>query len=110
MVNKSIRMSLKVPEGLKIAVEDDRCYIYLDENNTVGIYPDYGGETLERSGDYHYYLNARDFEETVYEIPGKYSDHNYYFPNQYLLVWNVNKDEEELQEYAKKIVQSMRFE
>ncbi len=56
-----IRMSLKVPEGLKIAVKDDRCYIYLDEDNTIGLYPDYDGEILERSGDYHYYLNTEDF-------------------------------------------------
>lgn len=108
--NKSIRMSLKVPEGLKIKVEDDRCYIYLDENNTLGIYPDYEGETLERTGDYYYYLNVEDFEETVYEIPNKYSGHNYYFPSQYLMIWNVDKNDEKLQEYAKKIVQSMRFD
>ncbi|MDE7209877.1 MAG: hypothetical protein K2O03_00350, partial [Lachnospiraceae bacterium] len=107
--NKSIRMSLKVPEGLKISAEDDRCYIYLDENNTLGIYPDeYGGETLERSGDYYYYLNTRDFEDTVYEIPDKYGRNNYYFPNQYLLIWNVM--DETLRGYAKQIVQSMRFE
>lgn len=107
--NKSIRMSLKVPEGLKISAGDDRCYIYLDENNTIEIYPDeYGGETLERTGDYFYSLNARDFEDTVFEIPDRYGRINYYFPNQYLLVWNVM--DEALRGYSKQIVQSMRFE
>ncbi len=108
--NKSVRVSFQVPEGVRVKTEEDRCYIYLDENHTFGIYPDYSGEILERSGDFHYYLNVEDFEETVYEIPSKYSGKDYYFPNHHLLIWNVNKDEVKLQECVKKIVQSMRFE
>lgn len=111
--NRAMRMSLQVPEGVRVrAYEGDHCAISLDEEHSFSILPDYDGDMLERSGDYHYYLNVQDFEETVYEIPTRYNEHNYYFPNQYLFVLNWDKERggEELQGCLKKIVQSMRFE
>lgn len=107
--NKSIRMSLQVPEGVEIKAEGDGCAIYFDADNFFKVYPDNGGGILERTGDHHYYLNVEDFEEMVYEIPSD-RGYDYYFPNQYLMIMNVDRQETKLQECVKRIVQSMRFE
>ena len=83
--------------------------IYFDADNFFKVYPDNGGGILERTGDHHYYLNVEDFEEMVYEIPSD-RGYDYYFPNQYLMIMNVDRQETKLQECVKRIVQSMRFE
>ncbi|MDE7210544.1 MAG: hypothetical protein K2O03_03755 [Lachnospiraceae bacterium] len=111
--NKSMRLSLCVPEGVGIQSGNDNCWICMDAEGKqrIEILVDYGGEMLERSGDYHYYLNVEDFKETVYEIPLGIGGKNYYFPERYVAIRiNVDEENEELWNCAKRIVQSVRFE
>lgn len=118
------QLSLMVPEGAGIGYELTPGYgdvsgigiynIYLDgeKKNYIRILPDPHGEFAEQSGDYRYYLNMEDFGEIVYEIPGSNSvGRGYYFPEKQLMVWaRVDKQDAGMQEYAKQIVQSIRFE
>ncbi|MDE7327391.1 MAG: hypothetical protein K2N63_14145 [Lachnospiraceae bacterium] len=111
--NKSMRLSLQVPEGAGIESGNDNCWICMDMEGEerVEISVDYGGEMLERSGDYHYYLNVEDFKGPVYEIPLSIGGCNYYFPERYVMVRiSVDEANEELWNCAKRIVQSIQFE
>lgn len=115
--NRYMRLSLQVPEGSAFErrefnnVEGYRTCsytIYLDTEKKIGITveSDQGAVIAEPTGDYTYYLNVEDFEETVYELSGK---NNYYFPNYNMVVRTWGGDEEQ-QAYLKRIVQSIRFE
>lgn len=115
--NRYMRLSLQVPEGSAFErrefknVEGYRTCsysIYVDTEKKIGITveSDQGAVIAEPTGDYRYYLNVEDFEETVYELSGK---NNYYFLNYNMVVRTWGGDEEQ-QAYLKKIVQSIRFE
>ncbi|MDE7327556.1 MAG: hypothetical protein K2N63_14990 [Lachnospiraceae bacterium] len=117
--NEYLNLSLRVPEG--VGLKEKRFYnandylayeckidLSQDGKEYICIYSDPRGGILERTGDYQYYLNTQDFDGTVYEIPDR---RGFYFPNRHLMIWtNLDDKNDELWEYTKGIVQSIRFE
>ncbi|MDE7325254.1 MAG: hypothetical protein K2N63_03085 [Lachnospiraceae bacterium] len=115
-----MNLSIQMPEGVKFEREEflgaancKTCsyHFYLDQEKKTGITltMDQGGEILEPTGDYRYYVNTKDFGETVYELSSK--NNSYYFVNHNLWVrlWGDEKNQK-LQEFRKQIVQSIRFD
>lgn len=137
--NEYMCMTLSVPEGISIVKDGGNIIIYFDEDkeNKICFYPDSDADILEPSGDFDYFLNSKDFEETVYEIPGKgtyryvfcenfpqgiylpfpgvfYEQfpclQGYYFANQYIMMFlDIDEKNAGLQQLAKEIAQSVRF-
>ncbi|MDE7327558.1 MAG: hypothetical protein K2N63_15000 [Lachnospiraceae bacterium] len=116
--NRYMKLSLQVPKGSVFTREDfknEEGYetssytIYLDDEEKIGIRieSDQGTVIAEPTGDYMYYLDIKDFEETVYNL----RENLYYFANYNILVhtWG-GKENQELQKYLKGIVQSVKFE
>ncbi|MDE7327565.1 MAG: hypothetical protein K2N63_15035 [Lachnospiraceae bacterium] len=119
-----VQLSLEVPEGAEMGYKirprweggGEIClyYIYLDKEKDkyIEIEPDPDGWYVDPTGDFHYFLNQEDFMETVYEIPKNYvTPGGYYFVRKNVALWvNVDQEDTEMREYAKKIVQSVQFE
>lgn len=115
-----LNMSFGIPEGAALIKNDyyndannkARSYkVYLDGNRHTyfEIVSNQGGGIIERTGDSRYYLNTKDFKETVYELTGY--NGGYYFPNWHLWVKNNIGDKNvELLEYVKGIMRSFQFE
>lgn len=118
IVNRYMRFSVELPEGVmfeKREFNNTDSYrtcsytIYLDKEKKAAItfQSDQGGGIQDRTGDYKYYLNTKDFRDTVYEL----QEGGYYFSNYNFIVRTRDDGEnEETWEYLKRIVQSIRFE
>ncbi len=115
-----LNMSLQIPEGAALVKNDYyndtsnkvrsyKVYLDRDRHTYFEIISNQGGGIMERTGDSRYYLNTKDFKETVYELTGY--NGGYYFPNWHLWVKNNISDKNvELLEYVKGIMRSFRFE